>query len=747
MNRGLQLRGAWAAAAAAAGRIALDRTHLQLLTPTGADPDMPLPSQPVRSGGRLREAIRPPSGRIEWRAYALGGSRVRVWCGVPDDAVSREAVTCMVEASGAGRLMHTSVAVASGDGWQQLRLHLPADLDGEVTIALVSGSDGPSPLAVWSDPVLERRRPIRDVAQSAFAALRLLGPIGLLRYVAHTARQREDDARYRRWLSQHTPTAEDLRRLAQRVSALRHRPRISVIVPVFNTDPLWLRECLFSVTGQVYPDWELCLCDDGSTDARTLDVVASLAGDPRVRIATSPRNLGIVDASNRALDLTRGEFVGFLDHDDVLAPDALAEIALRLDADPTLDIVYTDEDKIDPSGIRSQPHFKPDWSPEQLRSCMYTSHFTVMRRELVIAAGRFRSGYEGSQDYDLMLRAVERTSRIAHIARVLYHWRMTPRSAASSQLAKPWAVAAARRALEDAVRRQAIAAEVLPTAAAGHFRIRHAVRGSPLVSVLIVPSRRGDGSVRADVAKCLEAVLRTTRGRAMEFIVADDAPLAGAAARMLARASHRLVSYPSLSADSVAGRLNHAATRAAGDYLLVLQENVEPIGVGWLDALLEQAQLDLVGAAGAFLLHSGGTVAHAGLVVGAGSGVAPAFHGEPAWTRGHMSNALDVRNCSAVSGACLLTRRSIFERMGGFDETVGRSLFGVDYGLRLRRAGLRVVVTPHARLYQRTGHDPQGWADPEDMHRLRALWGPSLDEDPYYNPNFDRRAATFRLPE
>ena len=548
----------------------------------------------------------------------------------------------------------------------------------------------------------------REIAQGGFAALRLLGPRGLLRRAAAAVTQQEDDERYRSRLAT-APVAPSPIVVTTGADA----PLVSVITPVFNTPRQWLERCVASMRDQSYSRWELILSDDGSTDEGTRDVLRASSADPRVQVIQSSANGGIVAASNAALGRARGEFVGFLDHDDELAPDALAEVVARIGEAPGADVIYTDEDKIEPSGARRQAHFKPDWSPELLDSCMYVSHFTVMRRRLVVEAGGFRAGFDGSQDYDLMLRVAERTDRIAHVPRVLYGWRMAAGSAASSQLAKPWAVRAGQRALEEAVRRRGLAARVTSAGAAGHFRVRYEIAGAPVTSILM-PSLVTD--------RVAATIRRTTRGRRVE-IVGEDPAAPGA---------------------PLAARLNALARRATGDHLLFLHADVEPCGPGWLDAMIEFSQQARIGAVGPFLLRRDGTIDSAGLVLGAGGIAADALQGAPGWTRGHWSNALDVRNCSAVSGACLLTRRDVFERLGGFDERFGEALFAADYGLRLREAGLRLVITPHARLWHGGGCRHVAGADEGD--RLRARWGGALDRDPYYNPAFDRRAATFRLP-
>jgi GT2 family glycosyltransferase len=291
---------------------------------------------------------------------------------------------------------------------------------------------------------------------------------------------------------------------------------------------------------------------------------------------------------------------------------------------------------------------------------------------------------------------------------------------------------------------------VLRTKAAGHFRIKYAIVGSPVVSILIATAgaTRQVRGRRVDLlANCLRAIARTTRRRTTEFVIVHDASLSEAARRALEPARYRLISCPpAKGAINLAERLNHGARAAAGDHLLLLHDDVEPVEEGWLDALLEFSQQDAIGAVGPFLVRPDGRLDHAGIIVGAGGVAAHAFQEEPASTRGHVANALDVRNCAATSGACLLTRRAVFEQVGGLDERVGTELYDVDYGLRVRRAGLRVVVTPHAHAYHHVVGKGSRGGSPAEVQILRAIWGSALEDDPYYNANFDRSRASYRLP-
>jgi GT2 family glycosyltransferase len=541
------------------------------------------------------------------------------------------------------------------------------------------------------------------------AALRLgllgawtLGPRGLVRRAAADNRQHEDDARYQRWLAANAPDARAMAALRADVDAFRVRPTISLVTPVFNTPPEWLRRCVASVEQQIYPHWELCLCDDGSTIA----ALGALAQDRRVRVVRSALNGGIVRASNAALALATGEYVGLFDHDDELAPDALAEIVRCLNAEPDLDVVYTDEDKIDPAGSRSQPHFKPAWSPELMRSCMYISHFTVLRRALVESVGAFRHGTDGAQDYDLLLRVMERTSRIAHVPKVLYHWRMLAGSTASSQLGKPWAVAAGQKALEAFLERQSVPARVTSGEANGHYIVKYAPRPDPpLVSIVTPP--HGVAGVQAALA----------RTRYQRFELVD-----------VAAALHE----------------NRRVGRAAGEFLLFMEGVDRRISDGWLEALLGLAEPNEIGAVSGIVLFADRTIENAGFAFGSAGAPLPIFRGEPAWTRGHLSNILDVRNCSALSGVCLMTRRATFDAVGGFDEAAG-SLYAIDYCLRVRRAGLRVAVTPDVTVRRSTTKAIEPTAD--EIAGLKTRWAEFTSRDPYYNANFDQTAATFRLPE
>ncbi len=549
------------------------------------------------------------------------------------------------------------------------------------------------------------------------------------------------DAQYTRWRERHAPTAARLEAMRAEVGGFRYRPLLSVLTPVYETPESWLRRCIESVRNQVYPDWELCLVDDGSRKPRVGQVLAEhAAADPRIRVETLDANSGIVGASSRALAMARGEFVVLLDHDDELAPDALFEVARRIGEQPDVDLVYSDEDKIDRRGRLVEPFFKPDWCPDLLMGMNYVSHLGVYRRSLVEEVGGFRSGFEGSQDWDLVLRVAERTRRIAHVPKVLYHWRMSGSSAAASTGAKPYAYRAARKALEEALARRGRAGRVDQIPNTGIFQVRYDIRGAPLISV-IVPTRD-----RMDLLRpCVSSILEKSTWRNFELLVIDNGSADPETLRYLERLPqpHRSVLYDKPFNWSALN--NFAAREARGEYLLFLNNDTEVIEPAWMEAMLEHAQRPEVGAVGAKLLYPDRTIQHAGVLLGVGGCANHAYRFLPEDTAGYMGMALVARNYSAVTGACMMVRRAVFEEVGGFDEKLRVAYNDVDFCLRLGERGYLVVYTPLASLLHFESASRRELSPAEDEGLLRRRWGPVLSADPCYNPNLGVEREGFQL--
>ncbi len=588
---------------------------------------------------------------------------------------------------------------------------------------------------------LRSRSPIaqRLLVRHALQRVRSEGLGAALRWARARAHPPHQVEAYRAWCRRQTPDAASLAAVRVASAQWRHRPTISILTPAYDTTPQWLDEAADSVLAQAYERWEWCVVDDGSSDAGTARALGRLAArDPRIRLHRASARGGVSAASNLALARATGDFVALLDHDDVLAPHALSSAVALLNAsESTLDVIYSDEDKLDQDGVRCDPYFKPDWSPDLFRSSMYACHLLVLRRALVEEVGGFRSPFDFSQDYDLLLRVSERTTRIGHVPDVLYHWRKTPASTAQAGDAKPTAHRAGARALQAHLDRKAIAGRVLDAGPPGLYRVQYEIEGRPGVSV-VVPTR--DATSPA-LAAWVQGLVAITDRRPLEIVFVSDggeAPAATGGVRVRGVTSRGPFNY--------AARVNQGASAASEPYLLMLHDDVSPQHPEWLDAMLELATRPWVGLVGAKLFDATGALQHIGLVLGVGGLAGRPFAGHARETVGYFSNAICIRNCSAVSGACVMTPKAVFDRVGGWDDTLQRAGAEVDYALRVSETGRRVVVTPYARLtHAQTGGGSGVPLGDDEWQRLRDRWGPRLATDPFYSPHLSRQALDYRI--
>jgi GT2 family glycosyltransferase len=423
-----------------------------------------------------------------------------------------------------------------------------------------------------------------------------------------------------------------------------------------------------------------------------------------------------------------------------LSPDALFEVVKLLQEQKDLDFLFSDEDKISPAGQLVEPFFKPGWNPDLILSMNYIAHFSVFRRTLMVEAGGFRKGFDGSQDYDLVLRVAERTTRIAHIPKILYHWRKIPGSTASFNLAKPYADDKAKKALEEAVQRRQDAAEV-ETLWLGRYRVRFAIEGEPLVSI-IIPFRDKVHLLK----QCLESITERTSYRNYEVVLIDNNSTETETHRYLGGLPERcrLIRYPHPFNFSAIN--NFAIGHAKGAYLLFLNNDTQVIEPRWIEAMLEHGQRKDVGAVGAKLLYPDGRIQHAGVVVGVGGIAGHAFKYEQEGSMGYFDLVQTVRNCSAVTAACLLMSKEKFEMVGGFDERLKVAFNDVDLCLRLLAKGYRVVYTPFSVLYHHESAS-RGWLHPPDDEQLMwDRWAELIQSgDPYYNPNLTKTHENWSL--
>jgi GT2 family glycosyltransferase len=549
-----------------------------------------------------------------------------------------------------------------------------------------------------------------------------------------------DPDAYDAWVARNTPDAAELAALRSQAEALPRPPHFSVVVPVHDIVEPLLRRCLDSVLSQAWERWEMCIVDDGSRAPHVGPVLDSYARmDARIRVERRPVSGGIVAATQCALGLARGDFVAFLDHDDELAPEALLSIAARLGMEPDLDLIYSDEDKLDEAGRRVEPFFKPDWSPDLLLSMNYLNHLTVVRRSLLEAVGGLRAGFEGSQDYDLLLRLTERTQRIGHVPRVLYHWRKVAGSEAAQRGVKGYAQVSARRALEEALARRSLQGYV-DSPRPGLYGVRYRIQGEPLVSI-VIPTRDGAPVLRA----CVQSLEQRTTWRKWELLLVDNGSTDPEALAYLTELSRRHRVLRDARPFNWSALNNAAAREARGDYLLFMNNDMEVIAPDWMDALLEHIQRPGVGAAGGRLLYPDGRVQHAGVVLGIGAVAGHAFKHLPASDPGYACLGHVVRDVSAVTGACMMVRRDAFERVGGFDERLPVAYNDIDFCLKLRRAGYVVVYTPYATLYHHESATRGQLDPPEDLALMKARWHDVLGADPYYSPHLSRDREDYAI--
>lgn len=530
--------------------------------------------------------------------------------------------------------------------------------------------------------------------------------------------------------------------LRDHVPTLPVTPTISVVVPVYRTPPAFLEEALESVAAQVYKKWELCIADDHSQDPavdRVIDGFRRRFPD-RVHVKVLPSNEGISGASNAALELATGDYVALLDHDDRLYPNALAEVVRHINlAAQEPDILYSDERVIGEHGqALNDPFMKPDWSPQMHLSVNYTTHLSVYRRELLERIGGFRKGFEGSQDHDLMLRAVEATTTpVVHIPAVLYQWRAHEQSTAQSLEAKPHATIAGVKAVTEACERRGHPATVQFEPKTGHYRVDYRIPDpQPLVSI-VIPTRNAVSLLR----QCIESVRLKSTYSNYEFVIVDngsDDPAALAYLRELSdTGAARVVS--SNGYFNFARLCNTGVSHAEGEYVVLLNNDTEVITGDWLEAMVGLAQLPGTGAVGAKLLYEDGHVQHAGVV---GLGDVIAGHSgrhrsadDPMYI--HLINT--VHEAIAVTGACLCVKKTTYQQAGGLDEQWVPNAYGdVDLCLRLRERGLVSLYTPYAQLLHLESPSRRLNVEAFERQYMRQRWGNELLNDPYVNPNLVR---------
>lgn len=559
---------------------------------------------------------------------------------------------------------------------------------------------------------------------------------------------------YDGWMKKYDVTPEELDR--QRGETFSYAPKFSVVVPAYRTNPVFLREMTESVLAQTYGNWELCVAWAKAGDESDGPLAAILAEyekrDARIRYTALPENLGISENTNAAVAMASGDYLVLADHDDIMPANALYEFAAALNADRETDVLYSDEDKISMDGKRRfEPHFKPDFNPDLLCSVNYICHLFAVRRALAEKVGAFDSAYDGAQDLDFILRCTEQAKRICHVPKILYHWRCHMDSTAANPESKRYAFEAGRLAIEAHYRRTGVPAQVEHAKFYGMYRTVYRWEEEPLVSV-VIPNK----DHKEDLAKCIGSILDKSCYRNLEFVIVENnstEPETFAYYKELSEAHEnvRVVTYEGAFNYSKINNFGVAAAR--GEYLLLLNNDTEMTDGACIGELLGYCMREDVGVVGAKLLYADGTIQHAGVVLGFGGTAGHAFIGKGRYDTGYMGRILCAQDYSAVTAACMMVKRSVYEQVGGLTEELAVAFNDIDFCLKVRRAGKLVVYNPYAELFHYESKSRGLEDSPEKVERfngeaeiLLSRWRDMIEQgDSYYNPNLTLDNSDFSL--
>lgn len=557
-------------------------------------------------------------------------------------------------------------------------------------------------------------------------------------WIRLTERFQADDVDYEEWYKNHKPTMEELQR--QRDTEFEYEPLISILVPVYNTPEEFLKQMIQSVRKQTYDNWELCIANANPANETVAEILRiSSTKDERIKVKDVPENEGIAQNTNAALAIATGDYIGLLDHDDLLTPDALYEVVKMINENDRPQVLYSDEDKITMDlSEHFQPHMKPDYNKDLLRSNNYITHFFVAERMLVEEVGGEDGEYNGAQDYDLILKCTERAKGIAHIPRILYHWRVHKASTADNPASKMYAFDAGKRAIEDHLKRCGEISKVSHEKDLGFYRVKYQVQGSPLISI-IIPNKDQVESLD----KCLRSIEKSSYKNYEIIIVENNST-----------EDETFAYYKKIESDKIrivywSDEFNYSAINnfgvkhARGDYLLLLNNDVEVITTDWLEELTANCQRKDVGIVGARLYYPDDTIQHAGIVIGIGGVAGALFVGMPRMFTGYLHKAAIQQDLSAVTAACMMVKRSVYEELGGLEEELKVAFNDVDFCLRAREKGYLVVYDPNVELYHFESKS-RGTEDSKEKIRrfqneieyMRSRWLELLKKgDPMYNPN------------
>ena len=567
-------------------------------------------------------------------------------------------------------------------------------------------------------------------------------------YARLLERFEEREVEYQEWYEKNKPSEEELAR--QRKKKWKEPVTISVLVPAYRTPEAFLRQMIESVLNQTYPYLELCIADGSGKNISVEKVVKEYqANDQRVRYQRLEKNEGIAGNTNAAIRMATGDYLALFDHDDLLSPNALFEVASTIEKDKA-DVVYTDEDKVT-SDLKEhfQPHFKPDFNPDLLCSNNYICHLFVVKRSLALKLGGQDPAYDGAQDYDFIFRCTEEAEKIVNIGKSLYHWRVHQASTADNPTSKMYAFDAGKRAIEAHLQRIGAKAEVSHTKDLGFYRVKYQVQGNPKVSI-VIPNK----DEKETLKKCLESIWQKTTYSNYEIILVEN----NSTTREIRDYYQELDGKNGVRVVYWDKEFNYSAINnfgisyAKGEYILCLNNDITVISPEWMEELLANCQRPEVGIVGARLYYPDNTIQHAGIVLGMGGCAGSLFVGLARSRGGYLHKAALQQDLSAVTAACFMVKKEAFEKVGGFEEKLAVAFNDVDFCLKVRHAGYLVVYDPYAELYHHESKT-RGYENTEAKKRrfqeeieyMRCHWMPDILRDPYYNENLSLKASDYSL--
>ena len=560
--------------------------------------------------------------------------------------------------------------------------------------------------------------------------------------------RKTNQEQYKIWMQKNNLTSEEIQK--QKEYKFEVNPKISIVVPMYNTDKIFLKELIESLEKQTYSNWELCLAD--GSENQDEDLKQYYEKNEKIKYKFLNENKGISENTNAAIEMVTGEYIGFLDHDDLLSVDALFEMVKVINDKKEVEFIYSDEDKIDEQYERFEPYFKPDYSPETLACNNYITHFVVVKKELVDRVGKLNSEFNGAQDFDFVLRATKEAKLVVHISKVLYHWRVHKTSTANVADAKPYAYEAGLKAVEsyiDSLGRKAKVANGQDVP--GIYKIKYEIEGEPKVSILI-PNKDNVNLLR----KCIDSILKLTTYKNYEIVVIENNSNKKETLKYYTEISQnekvRIINS-GIKEFNYSKIINFGVKNVDGEFIIQLNNDTKILTPDWIENMVGYAQNKEIGAVGARLYYEDKTIQHAGIIIGISGIAGNMLVNLPYGKHAYFGREAAIRNVAAVTGACLMCRRELYEEVGFMDEENFKVAFNdVDLCLKFLEKGYRNVYNPYVELihyesksrgYEYTEEQEKRFKQESEKFKLK--WKKYIDYDPYYNINFSRKTCNYDI--